>query len=76
MIINCGIPIFNLKCCDEFIFACGGGGNKDYGKSNGIYVASIKNKDFHKFYETVDTIHEVEVIQNEKEFIYYICYCR
>ncbi|KAM0680408.1 hypothetical protein GINT2_001468 [Glugoides intestinalis] len=71
--INAGFPIFSMKATKSFLFVAGGGGNKDYGKKNGVFAIrkDTVSKDSDKFadvYETTDIILKLQVYTlNEKE---------
>lgn len=76
--ITAEFPLFELKKSKETLFACGGGGNLEYGKRNGILAYSIKTlTDSEKkpaFYSTLNFISRIELfydpVSSDKEVVY------
>lgn len=63
------IPLFDLSASKSYIVAAGGGGNKEYGKENGIIVIdkSLGKIKQENFYKTEDFIKSVEVFYEGQE---------
>lgn len=67
-----GFPTFALKTTKNYVFVAGGGGNKDYGKQNGIVVFKKENiskrpEDFEDFFKTDDFILHLQVYTSCEE---------
>jgi hypothetical protein len=54
-------PIFSLKARGGLVIAAGGGGNKRFGKSNGVVVLDENTHEDLAFYETDDIIVDVDI---------------
>jgi hypothetical protein len=70
--LNVGIPLFDLKSSKDYIFIAGGGGNKEYGKENGVMAIkkSSLNENLEKvslFYKTADFITYLQIYTENVE---------
>ncbi|EQB61256.1 hypothetical protein NAPIS_ORF01170 [Vairimorpha apis BRL 01] len=54
-------PVFSLKTYKNYIIYAGGGGNKDFGKQNGIGILDETTCIDIAYYETQDLILEVTI---------------
>ncbi|ELA41991.1 uncharacterized protein VICG_01008 [Vittaforma corneae ATCC 50505] len=65
-------PTFTLKTTKNYVFVAGGGGNKDYGKQNGVVAFRKENiskelGDFEDFFQTDDFILHLQVYTSCEE---------
>jgi hypothetical protein len=60
-------PIFGVKVKKKKVIACGGGGDKAYGKKNGIVVLDETTYKDLAFYETDDLFENVEVFDPDED---------
>ncbi|KAG5860404.1 hypothetical protein KMI_01g00380 [Encephalitozoon hellem] len=61
-------PVFTLRVKDGFVIAGGGGGEKEFGKSNGVKVLEGKDLKEVCYYSTEDIIVNVAVCSTSDEF--------
>lgn len=73
---NLNFPVFALKTTKNYVFVAGGGGNRDYGKENGIVAfkksdLNEEDKEYEDIYKTNDIIVHLQVytpIENEQNY--------
>lgn len=64
--LNIGLPLFDLKSTNDYLFIAGGGGSKEYGKENGVMAIQktslVRSAQKVKcFYKTTDFIVFLQV---------------
>lgn len=70
--LNATFPLFDLKIVNEYVLVAGGGGDKAYGRENGVIAydkKSLVDKSNKKlaFYQTHDSIQSIVVCENMSE---------